>query len=53
MSNHPIPTNNLLIRTSRYFPRPSYQDKVVPAYVKSLNGEHEGLFNPGMYYYAY
>jgi len=32
---------------SEYFPRPSYQDNVVPQYVKSLNGEHKGLFNPG------
>lgn len=31
---------------SEYFPRPSYQDAVVPAYVKSMNGEHTGLFNP-------
>jgi tripeptidyl-peptidase-1 len=31
---------------SKYFSRPSYQDDVVPAYVKSLNGEHKGLFNP-------
>lgn len=30
---------------SNYFPRPSYQDSVVPAYVESLNGTHEGLFN--------
>jgi hypothetical protein len=31
---------------SEYFPRPSYQDNVVPQYVKSLKGEHKGLFNP-------
>jgi tripeptidyl-peptidase-1 len=31
---------------SDHFPRPSYQDDVVPAYVKSMNGEHKGLFNP-------
>jgi tripeptidyl-peptidase-1 len=33
---------------SNYFARPSYQDKVVPAYVKALNGEYKGLYNPGM-----
>lgn len=32
---------------SNYFPRPSYQNQVVPPYVESLNGEHQGLFNPG------
>jgi tripeptidyl-peptidase-1 len=32
---------------SEYFRRPSYQDNVVPAYIKSMNGEHKGLFNPG------
>ncbi|TAQ87514.1 hypothetical protein B7494_g4153 [Chlorociboria aeruginascens] len=31
---------------SEYFSRPSYQDFVVPNYVKSMNGEHAGLFNP-------
>lgn len=30
---------------SEYFPRPSYQDKVVPAYVKSLGSQYEGLYN--------
>jgi len=31
---------------SEYFPRPSYQDKVVPPYVKNLKGsEIDGLFN--------
>lgn len=30
---------------SDYFPRPSYQNHVVPAYIKSLKGEHKGLFN--------
>jgi subtilase family serine protease len=30
----------------RYFTRPSYQDAVVPAYIKRLNGEYAGLFNP-------
>jgi tripeptidyl-peptidase-1 len=30
---------------SNYFARPSYQDKVVPAYVKSLNSTYEGLYN--------
>ncbi|KAF2149201.1 subtilisin-like protein [Myriangium duriaei CBS 260.36] len=27
------------------FPRPKYQDKVVPAYVKSLNGEFSAYYN--------
>jgi len=31
---------------SNYFPRPKYQDKVVPAYVKALNGTYDGLYNP-------
>lgn len=30
---------------SNYFPRPSYQDSVVPDYVTSLNGQFKGLFN--------
>lgn len=30
---------------SNYFGRPKYQDKVVPAYVKSLNGAYDGLYN--------
>lgn len=30
---------------SNYFPRPYYQDKVVPAYVKSLGDSYEGLYN--------
>lgn len=30
---------------SNYFARPSYQDSVVPDYVTSLKGQHEGLFN--------
>ncbi|KAH8657214.1 putative Tripeptidyl-peptidase SED2 [Tricladium varicosporioides] len=30
---------------SYYFDRPSYQDAVVPAYVKSLNGAYDGLYN--------
>lgn len=30
---------------SNYFPRPSYQDKVVPKYVKALNGQYSGLYN--------
>jgi tripeptidyl-peptidase-1 len=30
---------------SDYFPRPSYQKKVVPAYVKSLGDEYAGLYN--------
>lgn len=31
---------------SRYFPRPKYQDAVVPPYVKALNGAYPGLYNP-------
>ena len=31
---------------SSYFPRPRYQDAVVPAYVSSLNGAFAGLYNP-------
>jgi tripeptidyl-peptidase-1 len=31
---------------SSYFPRPAYQDAVVPAYVKSLNGSFAGLYDP-------
>jgi tripeptidyl-peptidase-1 len=31
---------------SRYFPRPSYQDSIVPEYVKSLGNQFAGLFNP-------
>jgi tripeptidyl-peptidase I len=30
---------------SNYFPRPSYQDEVVPAYIASLNGKYDGLYN--------
>lgn len=30
---------------SNYFPRPSYQDSVVPAYIASLKGEFAGLYN--------
>lgn len=30
---------------SNYFPRPSYQDKVVPAYVKALGDKYAGLYN--------
>jgi tripeptidyl-peptidase-1 len=30
---------------SDYFPRPKYQKKVVPAYVKSLGDQYEGLYN--------
>lgn len=30
---------------SRYFPQPSYQKGAVDAYLYSLNGDHEGLFN--------
>ena len=31
---------------SRYFSRPSYQDNVVPAYVKTLKSSFKGLYNP-------
>ncbi|KAH8802634.1 putative Tripeptidyl-peptidase SED2, partial [Xylogone sp. PMI_703] len=31
---------------SRYFDRPSYQDAVVPQYVKGLHGLYNGLYNP-------
>ncbi|KAG0646389.1 Sedolisin-B [Hyphodiscus hymeniophilus] len=31
---------------SNYFPRPNFQDVVVPAYVKALDGKHKGLYNP-------
>ena len=31
---------------SNYFPRPKYQDGVVPAYVKGLGGQYKGLYNP-------
>jgi tripeptidyl-peptidase-1 len=31
---------------SSYFPRPSYQDAVVPQYVSSLKGSFSGLYNP-------
>jgi tripeptidyl-peptidase-1 len=31
---------------SEYFPRPFYQNLVVPQYVKNMKGEHKGLFNP-------
>jgi tripeptidyl-peptidase-1 len=30
---------------SNYFARPSYQDSVVPAYITSLDGQFNGLFN--------
>ncbi|RAL62091.1 hypothetical protein DID88_002577 [Monilinia fructigena] len=30
---------------SNYFARPSYQDKVVSAYIKNLNGTFDGLYN--------
>jgi tripeptidyl-peptidase-1 len=32
---------------SYYFPRPSWQDDVVPPYVKSLKGLYDGLYNKG------
>jgi tripeptidyl-peptidase-1 len=31
---------------SNYFPRPSYQDPIVPNYVESLGNEYKGLYNP-------
>jgi tripeptidyl-peptidase-1 len=31
---------------SNYFDRPSYQDKVVPAYIKALGNQYAGLYNP-------
>ncbi|KAI4160428.1 MAG: hypothetical protein LQ342_005752 [Letrouitia transgressa] len=31
---------------SNYFPRPAYQDGIVPPYVQSLNGAYKGLYNP-------
>jgi tripeptidyl-peptidase-1 len=33
---------------SSYFPRPSYQDAVVPAYIKNLKGAWDGLYNKRM-----
>ena len=30
---------------SSYFPRPYYQDLVVPRYIQSLNGSFDGLYN--------
>jgi tripeptidyl-peptidase-1 len=30
---------------SNYFPRPAYQDAVVPPYIASLNGSFDGLYN--------
>ncbi|RDL38636.1 Tripeptidyl peptidase [Venustampulla echinocandica] len=30
---------------SRYFPRPSYQDHIVPRYVESLGDQFKGLYN--------
>jgi len=35
---------------SYYFDRPSYQDKVVPAYVSALNGLYDGLYNKSKSY---
>ena len=31
---------------SKYFPRPKYQDAVLPAYITSLGSQYHGLFNP-------
>lgn len=36
---------------SEYFPRPKYQDKVVPAYVKALNSQNAGLYNPSKFFF--
>ena len=33
---------------SNYFPRPSYQDKDVTAYIKNLNGAYDGLYKCGL-----
>jgi tripeptidyl-peptidase-1 len=30
---------------SNYFPQPAYQASTVNAYIKSLNGEYNGLYN--------
>jgi tripeptidyl-peptidase-1 len=30
---------------SNYFPRPKYQDGVIPAYIEGLDGQFKGLFN--------
>ncbi|KAH9170345.1 peptidase S8/S53 domain-containing protein [Lactarius sanguifluus] len=32
---------------SAYFPRPSYQNNVVPSFLSNLGGQYSGLFNPG------
>jgi len=32
---------------SRYFPRPAYQNVVVPAYIDSLDSQFSGLYNTG------
>ena len=32
-------------RFSSYFPRPNYQDLVVPLYIQSLNGSFDGLYD--------
>ncbi len=37
---------------SNYFPRPSYQDAVVPPYIASLIGAYEGLYNQSGRAYA-
>ena len=33
---------------SNYFPRPSYQDKDITAYIKNLNGTYDGLYKCGL-----
>ena len=33
---------------SNYFPRPHYQNKDVTAYIKNLNGTHDGLYKCGL-----
>lgn len=34
---------NILLQN--YFDRPSYQNETVPSYIRSLDGEHDGLYN--------
>lgn len=37
---------------SRYFSRPSYQDKVVPAYIKNLGSTYNGLYKYSLSIFA-
>ena len=37
---------------SNYFPRPSYQDKDITAYIKNLNGTYDGLYKCGLRIFA-